>query len=101
MISTLGFDDVRFFELYDESNTLRGSFYLDLYAREHKRGGAWMDDDCIGRMRHMLMAHYKIPVAYLTCVNFNKPVGDKPALFTHNEVTTLFHEFGRGFTPTC
>ncbi|MGN3438786.1 oligopeptidase A [Proteus penneri] len=86
-------DDVRFFELYDDSNTLRGSFYLDLYAREHKRGGAWMDD-CIGRMRH---ADGKLqnPVAYLTC-NFNKPVGDKPALFTHNEVTTLFHEFGHG-----
>ncbi|HEK2788879.1 TPA: oligopeptidase A [Proteus mirabilis] len=86
-------DDVRFFELYDESNTLRGSFYLDLYAREHKRGGAWMDD-CIGRMRHA-DGTLQNPVAYLTC-NFNKPVGDKPALFTHNEVTTLFHEFGHG-----
>lgn len=86
-------DDVRFFELYDESNTLRGSFYLDLYAREHKRGGAWMDD-CIGRMRHA-DGSLQNPVAYLTC-NFNKPVGDKPALFTHNEVTTLFHEFGHG-----
>ena len=86
-------DDVRFFELYDESNTLRGSFYLDLYAREHKRGGAWMDD-CMGRMRHA-DGSLQNPVAYLTC-NFNKPVGDKPALFTHNEVTTLFHEFGHG-----
>ncbi|MEQ4780470.1 oligopeptidase A [Providencia huaxiensis] len=85
--------DVRFFELYDETNTLRGSFYLDLYAREHKRGGAWMDD-CVGRMVHK-DGSLQNPVAYLTC-NFNKPLGDKPALFTHNEVTTLFHEFGHG-----
>ncbi|MBD2814779.1 oligopeptidase A [Xenorhabdus sp. Flor] len=85
--------DVRFFELYDEKQTLRGSFYLDLYAREHKRGGAWMDD-CAGRMRHATGKIQK-PVAYLTC-NFNKPIGDKPALFTHDEVITLFHEFGHG-----
>ncbi|PHM30688.1 oligopeptidase A [Xenorhabdus innexi] len=85
--------DVRFFELYDEKQVLRGSFYLDLYAREHKRGGAWMDD-CAGRMRHATGEIQK-PVAYLTC-NFNKPVGDKPALFTHDEVITLFHEFGHG-----
>ncbi|QTL39960.1 oligopeptidase A [Xenorhabdus budapestensis] len=85
--------DVRFFELYDEKQTLRGSFYLDLYAREHKRGGAWMDD-CAGRMRHAAGEIQK-PVAYLTC-NFNKPIGDKPALFTHDEVITLFHEFGHG-----
>ncbi len=79
--------DVRFFELYDETNTLRGSFYLDLYAREHKRGGAWMDD-CVGLVHKDGSLQN---VAYLTC-NFNKPLGDKPALFTHNEVTTLFHE---------
>ncbi|MEX0444721.1 oligopeptidase A [Xenorhabdus sp. SGI246] len=85
--------DVRFFELYDEKQTLRGSFYLDLYAREHKRGGAWMDD-CAGRMRHAA-GEIQNPVAYLTC-NFNKPIGDKPALFTHDEVITLFHEFGHG-----
>ncbi|WP_340620034.1 oligopeptidase A [Xenorhabdus siamensis] len=85
--------DVRFFELYDEKQTLRGSFYLDLYTREHKRGGAWMDD-CAGRIRHATGEIQK-PVAYLTC-NFNKPIGDKPALFTHNEVITLFHEFGHG-----
>ncbi|WP_416777076.1 oligopeptidase A [Xenorhabdus budapestensis] len=85
--------DVRLFELYDEKKTLRGSFYLDLYAREHKRGGAWMDD-CAGRMRHAAGEIQK-PVAYLTC-NFNKPIGDKPALFTHDEVITLFHEFGHG-----
>lgn len=85
--------DVRFFDLIDERNEVRGSFYLDLYAREHKRGGAWMDD-CIGRKRKSDGTLQK-PVAYLTC-NFNAPVGDKPALFTHDEVTTLFHEFGHG-----
>ncbi|MDU3154296.1 oligopeptidase A [Hafnia alvei] len=85
--------EVRFFELYDATGELRGSFYLDLYAREHKRGGAWMDD-CVGRLRRADGSLQK-PVAYLTC-NFNRPIGDKPALFTHNEVTTLFHEFGHG-----
>ncbi|QFI39309.1 oligopeptidase A [Moritella marina ATCC 15381] len=85
--------DVRFFEIFDEEGALRGSFYLDLYAREHKRGGAWMND-CL---THRIKADGELqkPVAYLTC-NFNKPVGDTPALFTHNEVTTLFHEFGHG-----
>ena len=85
--------DVRFFELYDENNELRGSFYLDLYARENKRGGAWMDD-CVGQMRKADGSLQK-PVAYLTC-NFNRPVNGKPALFTHDEVITLFHEFGHG-----
>ncbi|WP_294901339.1 oligopeptidase A [Tatumella sp. UBA2305] len=85
--------DVRFFELYDETGDLRGSFYLDLYAREHKRGGAWMDD-CVGRMRKADGSLQK-PVAYLTC-NFNRPLNGKPALFTHDEVITLFHEFGHG-----
>ena len=85
--------DVRFFDLIDETNEVRGSFYLDLYAREHKRGGAWMDD-CIGRKRKADGSLQK-PVAYLTC-NFNAPIGDQPALFTHDEVTTLFHEFGHG-----
>lgn len=84
---------VKFYDLYDANGELKGSFYLDLYAREHKRGGAWMDD-CIGRMR-FADGHVQKPVAYLTC-NFNRPVGDKPALFTHYEVTTLFHEFGHG-----
>ncbi|MDO4625770.1 MAG: oligopeptidase A [Pasteurellaceae bacterium] len=85
--------DVRFFDLFDHNDELRGSFYLDLYARENKRGGAWMDD-CIGRKRKPDGTLQK-PVAYLTC-NFNAPIGDKPALFTHDEVTTLFHEFGHG-----
>jgi len=85
--------DVRFFELYDENQELRGSFYLDLYAREHKNGGAWMDD-CVGQMRRADGTLQK-PVAYLIC-NFNRPVNGKPALFTHDEVITLFHEFGHG-----
>ena len=80
--------EVKFYDLYTANGELKGSFYLDLYAREHKRGGAWMDD-CIGRM-HFADGHTQNPVAYLTC-NFNRPIGDKPALFTHNEVTTLFH----------
>lgn len=85
--------DVRFFAIHDAQGTLRGHFYLDLYAREHKRGGAWMDD-CMGR-KVRASGELQTPVAYLVC-NFNKAVGDKPALFTHNEVTTLFHEFGHG-----
>ncbi|OOR98466.1 oligopeptidase A [Haemophilus paracuniculus] len=86
-------ENVRFFDIFDETDRLRGSFYLDLYARENKRGGAWMDD-CISQMR-LADGTLQKPVAYLTC-NFNKPIGDKPALFTHDEVTTLFHEFGHG-----
>jgi len=85
--------DVKFFEVFDRENNLRGSFYLDLYARAKKRGGAWMDD-CKGR-RELANGDIQYPVAYLTC-NFNKPIGDKPALFTHDEVVTLFHEFGHG-----
>ncbi|HID9657304.1 TPA: oligopeptidase A [Serratia marcescens] len=85
--------DVRFFDLFADNGELRGSFYLDLYARENKRGGAWMDD-CVGSLRKADGTLQK-PVAYLTC-NFNRPLGDQPALFTHNEVTTLFHEFGHG-----
>ena len=67
-------------------------FYLDLYAREGKRGGAWMDE-C--RVRRLEQGELQLPVAYLTC-NFTRPVGDQPALLTHDEVTTLFHEFGHG-----
>lgn len=85
--------DVKFFDVLDSNQQLRGSFYLDLYARSKKRGGAWMDD-CVGR-RELANGDIQYPVAYLTC-NFNGPVGDKPALFTHDEVVTLFHEFGHG-----
>jgi len=86
-------DDVEFYDVFDSDNNLRGSFYLDLYAREKKRGGAWMDV-CVGRSQ-LADDSIQYPVAYLTC-NFNGPVGDNPALFTHNEVVTLFHEFGHG-----
>ncbi len=85
--------DVRFYDIYDEENELRGQFYLDLYAREKKRGGAWMDD-CVGRKRDA-DGHVQIPVAYLTC-NLTPPIGNEPAQFTHDEVITLFHEFGHG-----
>jgi len=84
--------DVRFFDIKDETGKLRGQFYFDLYARQHKRGGAWMDE-CINRMHHG--DKLQTPVAYLTC-NSTPPSGGKPALFTHDEVTTLFHEFGHG-----
>ena len=84
--------DVGLYELADASGGLVGRFYLDLYAREGKRGGAWMDD-AINRRR--LSSGVQTPVTFLTC-NFSGPVDGKPALFTHNEVTTLFHEFGHG-----
>ncbi len=86
-------ESVRFFDIFDSDDTLRGSFYLDLYAREHKRGGAWMDECRVRRTN--IDGELQTPVAYLTC-NFNKPVGDKPAMFTHDEVVTLFHETGHG-----
>ena len=84
--------DVRFFEIKDQHNEVRGQFYLDLYARDKKRGGAWMDD-CVGRKK--IGDEIQIPVAYLTC-NFTPPTGNDPALLTHDEVQTLFHEFGHG-----
>jgi oligopeptidase A len=84
--------DVRFFDIEDESGDLRGSFYLDLYARQHKRGGAWMDD-CVVRRR--TGAGIQLPVAYLVC-NFTPPLGGANSLLTHDEVMTLFHEFGHG-----
>ncbi len=84
--------DVLFFRIRDANGELRGRFYLDLYARPHKRGGAWMDE-CRVRMR--TSSGVQTPVAYLTC-NFTPPVGNAPSLLTHDEVTTLFHEFGHG-----
>ncbi|MEQ1739742.1 MAG: M3 family metallopeptidase, partial [Methyloglobulus sp.] len=110
--------DVRFFQIHDKDGQLRGQFYLDLYARPKKRGGAWMDD-CVGRKK--TSGSIQIPVAYLTC-NFTPPIardggaatvpygcqhsphpcgpsaaeGREPALLTHDEITTLFHEFGHG-----
>ncbi|PTU71904.1 MULTISPECIES: M3 family metallopeptidase [Chromobacterium] len=83
--------DVRFFDIHKDGQ-LVGSFYFDLYARDGKRSGAWMDD---ARGRRSKSGQVQTPIAYLTC-NFTRPVGDKPALFTHDEVITLFHEFGHG-----
>ncbi len=84
--------DVRFFDIRNASGTLVGQFYVDLYARETKRGGAWMDGAITRRRKG---AGIQTPVAYLNC-NFPGPVGGKPALFTHDDVITLFHEFGHG-----
>jgi oligopeptidase A len=85
-------DDVRFFDVSNAGGELIGRFYVDLYARDSKRGGAWMDG-AISRRR--LATGIQVPVAYLNC-NFSGPVGGKPALFTHDDVITLFHEFGHG-----
>lgn len=81
-----------FYEIVGEDGEPRGQFYLDLYARPHKRGGAWMDE-CVVRMG--TPRGPELPVAYLSG-NFTPPVGDDPSLLTHQEVTTLFHEFGHG-----
>ena len=85
-------EDVRFYEIHDQAGKLRGRFYLDLYARQHKRGGAWMDE-CL--VRRNSEEGLQSPVAYLTC-NFTPPIADDPSLLTHDEVLTLFHEFGHG-----
>ncbi len=91
-------ETVKFFDMHDADNKLIGQFYVDLYARGSKRGGAWMDD-AMTRRRVAPSIHVpsgiQTPVAYLNC-NFAPPVGGKPALFTHDEVITLFHEFGHG-----
>jgi len=86
-------DDVRFYELVDDDGSVRAAFYLDMYARTGKRGGAWMDDARIRRRQPD--GSLQTPVAYLTC-NFAPPAGGKPGLLTHDEVVTLFHEFGHG-----
>ena len=85
-------EDVKFFRLENPAGELVGQFYLDLYARETKRGGAWMDE---ARSRRRTAGSIQKPIAYLNC-NFSRPVGNKPATFTHDEVTTLFHETGHG-----
>jgi len=83
---------VRFFAIRDKSGALVGEFYFDLHARANKQGGAWMDDAINRRRKQGVVQH---PVAYMTC-NLAAPVGGKPATFTHNEVITIFHEFGHG-----
>jgi oligopeptidase A len=84
--------DVRFFEIESTSGTPVGSFYLDAYARPNKRSGAWMDE-CVGRKQ--LASGKALPVAYLVC-NFLPPGENRPALLTHDDVLTMFHEFGHG-----
>lgn len=84
--------DVRTYEILDSVGNPLGYFYLDLYARPNKRGGAWMDG-CLAR--RAIEGRVRLPAAYLVC-NFTPPVGDDPALLTHNEVVTMFHEFGHG-----
>jgi oligopeptidase A len=86
------YEAVRFFDIRDSGDALIGQFYVDLYARASKRGGAWMDD-AITRRR--TARGIQTPVAYLNC-NFAAPVAGRSALFTHDEVITLFHEFGHG-----
>ena len=81
-----------FYDIKDHDHHLIGQFYLDLYARNDKRGGAWMDEAIT---RRKVVDQLTTPVAFLTC-NFSAPVGGKPALFTHDEVLTMFHEFGHG-----
>lgn len=85
-------EDASFYQISNAQGQAIAYFYFDLYARKGKRGGAWMDE-CITRRK--TTQGIELPVAYLTC-NFSAPVGDKPALFTHDEVETLFHEFGHG-----
>ena len=84
--------DAQFYDISRHDGSLIGQFYLDLYARNNKRGGAWMDEAIT---RRIVGGTLTTPVAYLTC-NFSAPVGGKPALFTHDEVITMFHEFGHG-----
>lgn len=84
--------DVKFYEIHDQSGEFLGGFYLDLYARPKKRGGAWMDE-CVTRRR--IGQRIQHPVAYLTC-NFAPPTNGEPSLLRHDEVLTLFHEFGHG-----
>jgi len=82
--------EVEFFRIEDADGGLLGHLYTDLYAREQKRGGAWMDE-CVGRAR--LGAQTSLPVAFLVC-NFMPPTGNRPGLLSHDDVVTLFHEFG-------
>ena len=85
--------DVRYFELTDRDGAMVGGFYTDLYAREHKRGGAWMGD--VTARKRLASGAPELPVANLVC-NFAPPAPGRPALLTHDDVLTLFHEFGHG-----
>lgn len=96
-------DDVRFYQLFDADDTLIGGFYFDLFARQGKRGGAWMSG-FQSRYEYVATAdtdaeadnnYNQLPVCFMVG-NFTPPTGDKPSLLTHDEVLTLFHEFGHG-----
>jgi len=95
VVAEEGFDtwheDVELYRVEKDGDVI-ARFYFDIYARENKRGGAWMDE-C--RVRRINNGKLQLPVAYLVC-NFTPPISDKPSLLTHDEVTTLFHEFGHG-----
>lgn len=91
-VASVWHEDAAFYEISDSTNKPIAYFYLDLYARQSKRGGAWMDE-CIARRKKD--TGIELPVAFLTC-NFSAPVGGKPALLTHDEAITMFHEFGHG-----
>jgi oligopeptidase A len=84
--------DVGFYEIQDREGAVRAYFYMDLYARPKKRGGAWMDECATRRQR---AGGVQLPVAFLVC-NFTPPTAETPALLRHEEVLTLFHEFGHG-----
>lgn len=84
-------EHVQFFDVFDKNEQLQGQFYVDLFARPHKRSGAWMDD--LQGRHQFLKGQTNIPIAFLVC-NFSAPLGDKPALLTHDDVITLFHECG-------
>lgn len=85
-------ESVRFYDVLDHNQQVIAHFYVDLHARRHKRGGAWMDD-AQGRLQ--LLGEQQKPIAFLTC-NFSGPTEEREALFTHDDVVTLFHEFGHG-----
>ena len=86
-------DDVKFYKVTDGDGNVRGHFYLDVFVRNGKRDGAWMDD-C--QVRHQSQQGLTLPIAFVVC-NFAQPTGNKPSLLTHNDVITLFHEFGHAF----
>ena len=93
-IASLWHDDVRFYQLFDADDSLVGGFYFDLFARSGKRGGAWMSG-FQARYSHDVEGYDQLPVCFMVG-NFTPALAGKPSLLTHNEVLTLFHEFGHG-----
>lgn len=87
-------DDVRFYQLFDADDHLLGGFYFDLFARSGKRGGAWMSG-FQSRYTYTEQDHQQLPVCFMVG-NFTPALDGKPSLLTHDEVLTLFHEFGHG-----